>query len=528
MLKKFLVLFLLLFAVINAKVVILQSQDSNLPFAQDLALRLNELTEIKYFFAENESEFLQILNGNPDAKLLLILSARTAETYAQLSRGGQVLPPHLTILDAPIREEYAAILKRKGFLVIARTSQEIVEVDDAFIERIGALAVLAALQDAKSGNIPRFSNIVRIHLPSATPNFAGNERLIRANNLVLEQIDRIFAQLERKNLNNTDLWQMYVSTLGAIIDTAVSIENNAMIISRRSEIIEEINRFVGTPKFGFTALTIIVLSLFIFLYSQIINSYKRGLYKRRTALVIPARASKIPLVSDDAKGVPLNIFLDRDGFDMIRASTLKNFQNLIAVNYPDVLIADWERAADLIEFFKEEFANSQNSGQISIVLINIPVNKQTQAKKIFGGASVYCYETLPTLDDIQANLRGNKHISSYFEGSYFSGIIQEDNLSVILQMIEANLYTGCLIVEEDAPLSVIYFKNGRVVCAIDKSGESGIKSIYGALNCRHGNFYFHLNRTAQNENLNLGSIEILMGWAEHRDRFTQKIKAIND
>jgi hypothetical protein len=103
----------------------------------------------------------------------------------------------------------------------------------------------------------------------------------------------------------------------------------------------------------------------------------------------------------------------------------------------------------------------------------------------------------------------------------------EDNLTAILQMIEGNMLTGCLVVEEDKPISVIYFRGGRVVYSVDKSGESGVKAIYNALSCRRGGFYFHLNRAAQNETLNLGTMEILMGWADQRDRFTQKVKAID-
>jgi hypothetical protein len=95
-------------------------------------------------------------------------------------------------------------------------------------------------------------------------------------------------------------------------------------------------------------------------------------------------------------------------------------------------------------------------------------------------------------------------------------------------MVEGNNLTGCLVVEDDQPISVIYFRGGRVVYAVDKSGESGIKAIYNALSCRRGGFYFHLNRASQSENLSLGTMEILMGWADQRDRFTEKVKAIEE
>ena len=523
MAKKILLLLLFIIAVSSARVAVVQPRAANLPFAEKMVVRLNEFTEAKRYGIDNKDGLSQII-ASENTQILVMLSTSIAVNYARLIREGKTLPPHITILDAPIREEDVITLKRNGVVVIAQTSPVFFEGDEAFIERMGALIVLATMQDVNSGNNPRFSYPIRIRLPSAAlqqKNAPDSRQLAQTNALILAQIDRISPQIKRQIQSGEDLWRLYVSSLGAIIDTTPLTGKNPMIISNLSETIDKINKFVATREFGYTALIIIIIMSFVLSCKILVKSYHRKLYKRRNALLMPASLNNTPLVGDDGKRVPLKILLENEGYRTILASA-KNFEQTLQNNFPDALIADWEAVPEMIEIFHQEFIGSQNSKKINIVLINIPITKQTLTKKMFGGANVFCYESVPTLNDMQAHLRGTKQFSSYSEGSYMSGIIDEDNLTAILQMIEGNMYTGCLIVEEDTPVSSIYFKGGRVVYA----GESGMKAIYAALNCRRGNFYFHLNKTADTENLNLGTIEILMGWAEQRDRFTKKIKAI--
>ena len=641
---KFLLVFLLLFAITDARIAVVQSRTSNLPFAEGMVARLNEFAECKRYGVEEKSGLLQIAATKPD--IFVILSTLTAEKYVRLIREGETLPPHFTIPDTPLREEDIAILTRHGIVCIpsasptpviralsgrlntsthigyiySNNSRNIAEIEmaqlraenipvfgrllrtpilpdefaygigrfftnnvllyrfcgkdpilsffeqeppmisfverrasavivdspeyielftqipvvlfgnnNALIERIAALIAFAVLKDSETEERPRFSHPIRIYTTNATlysKNTPNGENLIEGAHLILAQIDRMSQQLRRQEQSTEDLWKLYISTLGAIIDTSTITSKNSMIILKRNVIIDKFDQIIGTREFGYAALAIIVLLLFILFCLTFVKAYKKKLYKRRVALLMPGSVSKIQLVSDDGKSVPLSILLENEGYQTKLTSSLKGFQRIMRKSFPNIVVADWEASRVMLQLFYQEFTNSHKYSQVGVILINIPVNKQTQVKKLFGGASVYCYDDFPTLDDVQAHLRGDKHFSSYSEGSYMSGIIQEDNLTAVLQMLEGNMYTGCLVVEDDKPVSVIYFKGGRVVYAVDKSGESGVKSIYNALNCRRGNFYFHLNRTAQTETLNLGTIEILMGWADQRDRIAKKISDI--
>jgi hypothetical protein len=397
----------------------------------------------------------------------------------------------------------------------------LLEKNESLLERIATIIVLTTFRDKKT----RFTRPIIIRTTSVTlfnDESPRGENLIVGEELLFRQTDEILRQIKRQDITTDELWRMALSSLGSIVDTTASPDKQLSIISSRAEMIENINRMIGTHIFGYVALVVIIFMIVL----KMFESYQKKRYKRRIALLMPGSINKISLLSTDGSNIPLKILLENEGYQTKLTSSLKGFRKVMRKNFPNIVVADWDAARVMLQLFYQEFTNSHKFSQVGIILVNIPLNKQTQIKKLFGGASVYCYDEVPTLDDVQAHLRGDKHFSSYSEGSYMSGIIQEDNLTAILQMIEGNMYTGCLVVEENKPISVVYFRSGRVVFAVDKSGESGVKSIYNALNCRRGNFYFHLNRTAQNETLNLGTMEILMGWAEQRDRFTKKISAI--
>ncbi|MCL2845581.1 MAG: DUF4388 domain-containing protein [Chitinivibrionia bacterium] len=401
----------------------------------------------------------------------------------------------------------------------------VMEPNEQITERVAAMIIIAKLRETASR--PRFSHPITIR--SSRVLLFDNDRRTGENisaefeNRILTQIDRTWRQITMPNLSGNDTWAL-ISQLGSLIDksAATNTPPSAFVVAK-NEIIAGINSVVETLIFGYTALAIIV----IMLISNISKLFKRKKYKRKIAMLIPSAISKIKLVGSEGHSVSLKFLLESEGYRIKKAGSKGSLKKNLRKNFPNVLVADWESAGTTLQSCYLEFTKSPKFKQMVIILVNIPINKQTQVKKLYEGTSVHCYEDVSTLDEILVHLRGDKHFSSSSEGCYMSGIIMEDNLTAILQMIEGNMLTGCLVVEEDKPISVIYFRGGRVVYSVDKSGESGVKAIYNALSCRRGGFYFHLNRAAQNETLNLGTMEILMGWADQRDRFTEKVKAID-
>ena len=646
MANKILLLFLALITAASAKIAVVHSRVSDLPYADKMAIRLNNYVECKRYGIEGKDGLLKVIAENSDIELLVMLSTVTAEDYAKIVREGKNrIPPHVTIIDEPVMGEDLSFLLKNGIVCMPivepalavrglsnKFNSNILSVgyiygdnfksaaanemallksaeipvfdrrlrtpilsdefaygigkfytsnvyvyrflgkeplfsflkqeasmvtfvekrataliidnpdykgmffntpvlllrrNDALLERAASIIILSMLKEVDKK--PRFTHPVIIRATSATlfgPNISNRrgENIISGEDALIAQTDRVFQQIKQQNKSADDLWNLCLSSLGTVIDTSVSSDRSPNVIHSKNKAWEFVNQWMGTPIFGYIACGVIFL-MFLF---KIIEAHQKKRYKRRIALLMPGSVNKISLTGSDGNVVSLKILLESEGYHTKLTSSLKGFKKIMRKNFPNVVVADWDAARVMLQLFYQEFTNTYKFSQVGIILINIPLKKQTQIKKLFGGASVYCYDDVPTLDDVQAHLRGDKHFSSYSEGSYMSGVIHEDNLTAVLQMIEGNMYTGCLVVEEDKPISVIYFKSGRVVYAVDKSGESGVKSIYNALNCRRGNFYFHLNRSAQNETLNLGTIEILMGWAEQRDRFTKKIQSLEE
>ncbi|MCL1945687.1 MAG: DUF4388 domain-containing protein [Chitinivibrionia bacterium] len=648
MANKILLLFLVFITAVNARIAVVHSRVSDLPYAEKMVVRLNNYAECKRYAIEGRDGLLKVLMENPGIELLVMLSTVTAEDYAKIVRDGKIrIPPHFTIPDEPIREEELSILLKNGVVsmpvvdpalairglsnrfgsnilsvgyiygdnfktaaanesaqlraadipvfdrrlrspqilsdefaygigkfytsnvyvyrflgkdplftfllnepsmvmfVEKRATALIVDTpdyknifvntpvlhlrrNDALLERTASLIILSMLEEVNKK--PRFTRPIIIRATSATlltPEKPYEENIIVGSDMLIVQTERIFQQIGQKDESNgANLWDLCLSSLNSVIDTAISSDKSPNIIHSQNKMWEFISQLLGTPIFGYIACGVLFL-MFLF---KMVETHQKKRYQRRIALLMPGSINKISLTGSDGNVVSLKILLENEGYNTKPTSSMKGFRKIMRKSFPNVVVADWDAARVMLQLFYQEFTNTHKFSQVGIILINIPINKQTQIKKLFGGASVYCYDDIPTLDDVQSHLRGggDKNFSQYSEGSYMSGVIHEDNLTAVLQMIEGNMYTGCLVVEEDKPISVIYFKNGRVVSAVDKSGEGGVKSIYNALNCRRGNFYFHLNRSAQNESLNLGTMEILMGWAEQRDRFTKKVQAIKD
>ena len=425
----------------------------------------------------------------------------------------------------------AIIVDNPKFLDFFSIPVAIISRNDAIMERIVPIIVFAALRDHEAGINSRFGYPIRIKSTSVTLYSNGGkgrgESLVESGDLLIAEIDKISQQLKLSNQSGSDLWKMYVSSLGTILDTNAFTDRNAMLIKKRMEfeILCGLNRIIRADEFGYAALALIVIMLLFIICMMLIKTYQQKRYKRRIALIMPGAVNKTLLVGDNGKGLSLKGVLENEGYQIKLTSSLEGSRRTLEKSFPNIVFADWSAACKMLRVLYQIFSDSHKYSQLGIVIINIPLNKQTEMKKLFVGANVYCYEELPTLDDVLSHLRGERHFSEYSEGSYMSGIIRDDNLSVVLQMLEGNTYTGRLIVEENKPVSIIYFKDGRIVHAVDKlSGKNGVKAIYAALNCRRGNYYFHLNKPTPNETLNLGTIEVLMGWADQKDRISQKTK----
>jgi len=101
--------------------------------------------------------------------------------------------------------------------------------------------------------------------------------------------------------------------------------------------------------------------------------------------------------------------------------------------------------------------------------------------------------------------------------SALEGDIAEGNLPEIMQFIEIGKKTGCLLVETDSPLGMIYFGQGRIIHAAATNNVMGREAINFLLGLKLGKFKFILNKQPKESDLSLSTLEVLMEWTKSED-----------
>jgi len=405
------------------------------------------------------------------------------------------------VVDSP---ELAGMFRQFGVVMLKN--------DDLLVERISTFIVLAALFESDFSK-PRFNRPIKIYCKNAVLYDKTNPygKNIIALDSIFSQLDKVQDELQKASQTADAFWEVYANLLGNVIDTAAFSQKKLNFAFWESEIIAFFER---TP---------VALETMVYIFIAIITlagglaffRFKKS-YKKQIALIIPKTLGKEPIFGD-IKTVSLKTLLEKDNYAVKYCASLKNLRNIFKRSFPNLLVADWDGARVMFQLFCQEFANSGKQSKTTVILFNVPAEKHIQIKKILEGTNAFCFEKIASVEEFNAALKDTPSPVSYSEESYISGIIQEDNLAAVFQMIDGNRHTGCLSIECGKQNFAVYFKNGRAVYANDNLGESTIETIYNALNCSKGNFYFHLNKNPTNETFNYGADEILMGLAQRRD-----------
>ena len=101
--------------------------------------------------------------------------------------------------------------------------------------------------------------------------------------------------------------------------------------------------------------------------------------------------------------------------------------------------------------------------------------------------------------------------------SAFQGDIAESSISEVLEFIEMGKKTGCLQIESESPLGILFFQQGRIVHAAAVDGMRGRDAVNYALGLKAGNFKFLLDKQPKVRDVNLSTLEVLMEWSKAAD-----------
>ncbi|MGM0462636.1 MAG: DUF4388 domain-containing protein [Fibrobacterota bacterium] len=241
----------------------------------------------------------------------------------------------------------------------------------------------------------------------------------------------------------------------------------------------------------------------------------RTLHQRnRIAVLFPPTLKKAK-ISDDRNSRYLKKVLKKEGFTTLFPGSLLSMQKLIQKRMPDVFLVDW-RHKRAVAYMQKELKTYSLSSAETIVVFNIPERRKKEQENAFGMATTLLYSGLPAreelIQDMQTRNQSNEELS---------GKIKEEGLTSILPILETNKNTGCLVIEDDSPLSILYYDQGRIIHSEDRLGNTDLEAVFTGLSCRKGTFRFLSDKTALTQTMDLGAMEILLEHSRRTDESPQ-------
>ncbi len=108
------------------------------------------------------------------------------------------------------------------------------------------------------------------------------------------------------------------------------------------------------------------------------------------------------------------------------------------------------------------------------------------------------------------------NIKKSIESAALQGSVDTGSLSEVLQFVDIGSKSGCLLIEEQKPTGIVYFKDGIINYAATRQNK-GEKAVFEILNFTAGNFSFVLDKQPKSSNCSIPTIGILMQWAKEND-----------
>jgi hypothetical protein len=219
----------------------------------------------------------------------------------------------------------------------------------------------------------------------------------------------------------------------------------------------------------------------------------------------------------------LDSFLGSLGFNVAGAKNMKAVRKLLSRSLPDVICVDWDFRPTIHSYIYKRFASTRTI----IVFFNIVDFDKVQRDAHL--TNVYYIGKMLLLDELRQIVAPTRAVqparapvdnTTKIVRNNLEGDIFEDSLLDFLQLVDIGKRTGCLIVEQDAPLGTIYFENGRIVYA-GTLEHQGADAIFTILGMKSGRFKFLINSSSSIRNVDLGIMETIMDWAQMQDEVLQ-------
>ncbi|MGM0444288.1 MAG: DUF4388 domain-containing protein [Fibrobacterota bacterium] len=253
------------------------------------------------------------------------------------------------------------------------------------------------------------------------------------------------------------------------------------------------------------ALVLVLLGLVIALIRR-----RRKKAGERSVLMYPQDLRK-QRIAGHGRRRTLEALFRKNGFTPVCPGTLLSMQKIMRKAMPDIFVLDW-RKHKALDFLRSELARYALTSAEMVIIFNVPETRRREVEESFGTASTLVFSRTPDADTFIRSMNSNRSA-----GEDLSGRIREGALASILQVLETQQNTGCLVVEDDSPLSIFYYRDGRIVHAEDRLGNSGLEAVFTGLSCETGSFRFLSGKNAPTQSVNLGAMAILMEFSRRWD-----------
>jgi hypothetical protein len=368
---------------------------------------------------------------------------------------------------------------------------------------------------------PQFSRI-----PQVTTGEAGKEvryfQITRSAASVYSSPQENAAVLMRANRN--DFFPLIEEQASwckvALQDTAgwIPADKGAVVAAPKTVFIDEV-----------LVIIIVAALLMVLALAVVLTLLLRRKAKTKTAreeqfhALIIARHPPLLKCVISSKTLSLEKYLNVIGFVVKSVYEPAAAQKMIDHRLPDVVFIDWNMSDDLPGTVEILFAGIESKRLPLAVFFNVPdlsdipmIPVLLRAYHLGSSFSDHDISKLitPTMLSKTSPLSGAV--------SALEGDIAEGNLPEIMQFIEIGKKTGCLLIEGETPLGMIYFGQGRIIHAVAANSVSGRNAINALLGLKEGRFKFLLGKQPKVCDLSLSTLEVLMEWTKtvdeaHRD-----------
>lgn len=297
--------------------------------------------------------------------------------------------------------------------------------------------------------------------------------------------------------------------------------NKGFVSKAAARIVPEEKTFTLFPgvKYQWIIVTVvcILFILLVLIVLLVIRIIRHGRTIRYNCLLIAKNNTKIKYSKFFSKNIRLKKYLSNHGFRVRRVNNLEK-DGVSSVFYlPDLICVDWQFGVNI----QDEIYNLLNEGMCTsnfiLIFYNIPDISEINKNSYFDDRTFF-FDTQLTVSDLSKILSvflSDTHALPLTDQmkSHLEGKISEDTLSEIFQMMDMGKKTGCLLVEDQHPVGMLFFENGTITYAIT-STQISQSAVFEILSTSHGTFKFLPGKKPVKKQMQLNTLGVLMEKAQ--------------